>query len=93
MIASAYRKVFLGEQAAAERPPEPLILPPQPVLPPNVQQSLAGESQIFARTQDFTFPSSLLTAEKLMVLLVPEHNEMSGGNLIRSFPLPTRCAG
>lgn len=80
MIASAYRKVFLGEQTAAvEKPPEALILPPQPVLPPNIQQSLAGESEAFAKTQDFAFPSSLLKAEKLMVLLVPEHNEMSGG--------------
>ena len=37
------------------------------------------DDQIFAFTQDRTFPVDLYKSEKLMVILVPEHNAMSGG--------------
>jgi hypothetical protein len=34
---------------------------------------------VFGKTQDITFPVDLHHAEKLMVILVPEHNTISGG--------------
>lgn len=34
---------------------------------------------VFGKTQDITFPVDLYHAEKLMVILVPEHNTISGG--------------
>src|SRR5208337_2283072 len=37
------------------------------------------DDQIFAFTQNRTFPVDLYKSEKLMVILVPEHNAMSGG--------------
>jgi len=37
------------------------------------------DSQFFAFTQDRTFPVDLYKSERLMVILVPEHNAMSGG--------------
>lgn len=47
----------------------------------NGNQSLFhySESSIFARAQDFMVPVDLMTAKKIMVILVPEHNDMSGG--------------
>lgn len=38
-----------------------------------------SENEICARMQDITFPLDLLKSEKLMVILVPEHNVISGG--------------
>lgn len=36
-------------------------------------------ASVFAKTQDMTFPVNLYRAKKLMVILVPEHNTISGG--------------
>lgn len=38
-----------------------------------------AESGVFSRVQDLTFPLELKSAKNLMVVLVPEHNAMSGG--------------
>ncbi len=38
-----------------------------------------SESEICARFQDMNFPLTCETAKKVMVVLVPQHNEMSGG--------------
>lgn len=38
-----------------------------------------GESKIFSRVQDITFPRSAEHSERLMVIVIPEHNSMSGG--------------
>lgn len=40
----------------------------------NCQEALA-----FARAQDLLFPESLKTATKVLVVVIPEHNSMSGG--------------
>jgi hypothetical protein len=37
------------------------------------------EAEIFARCQDLSFPLHLETTKKLIVLVVPEHNAVSGG--------------
>lgn len=37
------------------------------------------ERQIMARAQDMTFGLALEQSERLMVIVIPEHNEMSGG--------------
>lgn len=39
----------------------------------------APEAAIFARAQDMLVPMSLIDTRKLIVLIVPEHNAMSGG--------------
>src|SRR5208337_5435335 len=39
----------------------------------------ATDAQISSAMQDRTFPTDLCSAEKVMVILVPEHNAMSGG--------------
>ena len=36
-------------------------------------------ASVFAKAQDMTFPVNLYHAKKLMVILVPEHNTISGG--------------
>lgn len=38
-----------------------------------------SEVEIFARCQDFMFPLSLEITKRLIVIIAPEHNEMSGG--------------
>lgn len=38
-----------------------------------------SESEIAARFQDMSFPLTCETAKKVMAVIVPEHNEMSGG--------------
>lgn len=38
-----------------------------------------SENKISVSAQDMTFPIDLVSTEKLMVILVPEHNAMSGG--------------
>lgn len=38
-----------------------------------------SESDIYKLVQDHTFPGDLLGARRLIVMLVPEHNTMSGG--------------
>ena len=38
-----------------------------------------SEAQIFSRAQDLTFPSRVRNAEKIMIIVVPEHDAMSGG--------------
>lgn len=44
-------------------------------LPPGLQ----GEAVIFSEAQDLLFPEAVAKAEKILVIVVPEHNEMSGG--------------
>ncbi len=39
----------------------------------------SGPVDVAAAMQDMTFPKALLTAQKIMVFLVPERNEMGGG--------------
>jgi hypothetical protein len=39
----------------------------------------AGEEVVFARAQDLLFPSDVIASRKIMVMVVPEHNDMSGG--------------
>jgi hypothetical protein len=39
----------------------------------------ASESMILARAQDCLFPIELKKSKRLMVIVVPEHNDMSGG--------------
>ncbi|MBR1219669.1 hypothetical protein JQ557_16805 [Bradyrhizobium sp. U87765 SZCCT0131] len=41
--------------------------------------NLADESAVFERTQNITFPLDVVDAEKIMVIVVPQHNAMSGG--------------
>lgn len=38
-----------------------------------------SEYQIYARCQDISFPSHLETTKRVIVVIVPEHNAMSGG--------------
>jgi len=45
----------------------------------NLSLFYQSESTIFARAQDFMMSADLMTAKKIMVILVPEHNDMSGG--------------
>jgi hypothetical protein len=40
---------------------------------------IEANSRIFALVQDRAFPGDLLSAQKIMVFVVPEHNAMSGG--------------
>lgn len=39
----------------------------------------ASEEMILARAQDFLFPNDIVASRKIMVMIVPEHNDMSGG--------------
>ncbi|SEL47559.1 hypothetical protein SAMN05443999_105280 [Roseovarius azorensis] len=48
-------------------------------LPDRALPAAVLESRIFSRAQDILFPREVETAEKIMVFVVPEHNEMSGG--------------
>lgn len=43
------------------------------------ETDLEENAKIFALTQDRTFPIDLYNSEKVMIILVPEHNTMSGG--------------
>ena len=38
-----------------------------------------GEAAVLARAQDFLFPADAMKSKRLMVMVVPEHNDMSGG--------------
>lgn len=41
--------------------------------------NISGEIKLFYAMQDLTFPEKLSKAEKLFVVIIPEHNNMSGG--------------
>jgi hypothetical protein len=44
-----------------------------------VIEQLSSDSRVFAAMQDRIFPVDLYSAERIMVMVVPEHNTMSGG--------------
>lgn len=46
-------------------------------IAPGIEQY--SEIQIAARQQDMCFPLSLETSKRIIVIVIPEHNEMSGG--------------
>lgn len=74
---------FLGPTKEARRSIRQSILGrPNPVIGP-IEEKVGiygfSEVEILTRAQDFLFPPDVMKSKRLMVMVVPEHNDMSGG--------------
>jgi hypothetical protein len=72
---------FVGPTKAARRKIRQTILGETSIQVSKQTTALAAfsEAAVLTRAQDFLFPVDVMKSRRLMVMVVPEHNDMSGG--------------